>query len=94
LEKGDFKLRVRAMEAERQLERSRLVEKNIFSTTLAALFMQGGVTLATVGRGLALSTPLSYAMFAASVAVVLRIPYGIMQLKKLDAYNERFGVKK
>lgn len=94
LERGDFKLRVRAMEAERQLERSKLVEKNIFATTLSALFLQAGVSLATVGRGLALSTPLSRVMFIAALAMGIRIPYGIIQINKLDAYNARFGVKK
>lgn len=87
-------MRVRAMEVERQLERSKLVEKNIFSVALTALFLNAGVSLATVGRGLTASTPLSRAMFIAAFALGTRIPYGIMKINKLDAYNERFGVKK
>ena len=82
------------MEVERQLQRSKLVEKNIFAVALAGLFLNAGVTLATVGSRLAASTPLSRAMFIAAIAIGIRIPYGIMQINKLDAYNERFGVKK
>lgn len=82
------------MEVERQLQRSKLVEKNIFTAALAGLFLNAGVTLATVGRGMVASTPLSRAMFVVAIALGARIPYGIMQVNKLDAYNERFGVKK
>ena len=94
LEKGDFKLRVRAMEVERQLQRSQLVEKNIFAAALSGLFLNAGITLATVGRELVASTPLSRAMFIAAFVMGSRIPYGIRKINKLDAYNERFGVKK
>lgn len=92
LEKGDFKLRVRTTEVERQLQRSKLVEKNIFAAALSGLFLNIGVSLATVGREVVASTPLSRAMFIAAFAMGTRIPYGIMQINKLDAYNERFGV--
>lgn len=94
LEKGDFKLRVRAMEVERQLQRSKLVEHNIFAAVLCGLLLNSGIALVTVGQGVMLSTPASRALFAAALVLGLRVPYGISQVVKLDRYNARFGVKK
>jgi hypothetical protein len=94
LEKGDFKLRVRAMEVERQLQRSKLVEKNIFAAVMSGLFLNTGICLATVGKEVVFATPLSRAMFVAALALGLRVPYGITKVTSLDRYNERFGVKK
>jgi hypothetical protein len=82
------------MEVERQLQRSKLVEKNIFAAVLSSLFLNTGICLATVGREAMFSTPLSRAMFVAAFALGLRVPYGIQQVNSLDRYNERFGVKK
>jgi len=94
LEKGDFKLRVRALEVERQLQRSRLVQKNIMNAVMSGLFMQTGTVLVVLGKSMSASSPLSKMLFAVAFIFGVRVPYGLFQLQKLDATNERFGVKK
>merc|ERR1711982_199742 len=47
LEQGDFKLRVRALEAERMLERSKIFNNNLFNAVLSCLFLNSGLCLST-----------------------------------------------
>lgn len=93
LEQGDFKLRVRAPEVERQNERNKLVQKSIFSGVLSCMFLNAGTALSVAGRGLAFASPAARAAFVLSVIAGLRVPYAIRQINKLDKNNERFGVK-
>lgn len=93
LERGDFKLRVRAMEVERQMERSKMVQKSTFEAVLACLLVQGGVAMITAGSGLYVAQPISRILFGAAGILGLKIPFGLMQIKKLDNYNERYGIK-
>jgi len=94
LEQGDFKLRVRALEVERQLARGKLVDKNTFNAVLSGLFLNTGICFATLGQGAAMSLPLSRALFAASALFGASVPLGLMKLKKLDKYNAKYGVKR
>jgi len=93
LERGDFKLRVRAMEVERQLDRSKLVQKNTFEAVLAGVFLQSAISLAAYGSGLSMAQPVSRVLFGAAAFFGIRVPLGIARLNKLDRYNERYGVK-
>jgi hypothetical protein len=70
-----------------------LVEKSIYDTALSALLLQGAMSVASFGTGTALAIPLSRAFLAAAVVVGVRVPMGALQLRKLDKYNERYGVK-
>jgi len=94
LEQGEFKLRVRSLEVERQNQRSNLVLKNTFSAVLATLCLQSGVLLHTIGRSLSFSTVLGRVFYIASLIIGARVPYGIYQVNKLDKYNEKYGVKR
>ena len=94
LEKGEFKLRVRSLEVERQNQRSTLVLKNIFSAVLATLFLQTGVVFSTVGSTLAVSTPVARTFYGAALLLGLRVPYGIRQVNRLDRYLERYSGKR
>jgi len=93
LEKGDFKLRVRAMEVERQLERSKLVQKNTFEAVLAGVLLQSALALSAYGTGFAAVQPVSRILLGAAAIVGVRVPFGLVRLGKLDRYNERYGVK-
>lgn len=93
LEKGDFKLRVRALEVERQLERSKNVQKNTFNAVIVGVFVQSALLLATCGNGLRASVPLSRVLLAGATVFGTKVALGIAKLNKLDRYNERYGVK-
>jgi len=94
LEQGEFKLRVRSLEVERQNQRSNLVLKNIFSAVLATLCLQSGVLLHTIGRSLSFARNLRKVFYFASLFFGARVPYGIFQVNMLDRNNEKFGVKR
>ena len=93
LEKGDFKLRVRAMEVERQLERSKIVQKNTFDAVLAGVLLQSAIALSTQSTGIAAAVPIARVLMGASAFFGIRVPLGVIRLSKLDRYNERYGVK-
>ncbi|KAL3756684.1 hypothetical protein ACHAWU_002587 [Discostella pseudostelligera] len=93
LERGELKPRVRAMEVERMIERNKYVQSNIFSAVLSCLFLNAGVSMATFGQSLIGARPLTRTFFAAAIMFGLRVPYGVfVKLRKLDEYNDRFGV--
>jgi len=110
LESGDFKLRVRALEAERRLTRADLVQSNIFKGVVATLIFNVGVMLLSQGEFLwaSMSTtkPVSHRVavrithgfgkvfVSGAVVLGIQILYGINKLKKLDKYLEKFGVKR
>ena len=93
LEKGDFKLRVRAMEVERQMERSKLVQRNTFDAVLATLLLQSAVTIATQATNFKYVLPLQRVLFCAAAVFGIRVPVGLTKLRRLDKNNERYGVK-
>jgi predicted unusual protein kinase regulating ubiquinone biosynthesis (AarF/ABC1/UbiB family) len=93
LEKGDFKLRVRAMEVERQLERSRMVQRSTFDAVLACLLLQSALSCVSLGGGLLAAQVASRVLFGAAAVLGVRIPLGLFRIQQLDKYNERYGVK-
>lgn len=100
LEKGEFKLRVRALEVERQLERTKLVQSNIFNAVLSGLLLNTGLCLIILSTSTGapigparFSRPLAKFMFTAAGVIGTRIPYGLIKLKNLDKYLARYGVK-
>jgi predicted unusual protein kinase regulating ubiquinone biosynthesis (AarF/ABC1/UbiB family) len=98
LEKGEFKLRVRAMEVERMMERSKIVQKNIFHSILSFAFLNTGILLSTVGRGALVSPiPVKWTLrlfYTTALFIGAKVPMGMRELKKLDDYNKKYGVKK
>lgn len=94
LERGDFKLRVRALEVERMMERNKIVQKNTFNAVLACLFLNTGVVLSTLGSGTLIAAPaVTRTIFGAAMLLGSRVPFGLIQLQKMDKYNERYGMK-
>ena len=94
LEQGDFKLRVRALEVERMMDRSKIVQKNTFHAVLSCAFLNTGILLSSVGSGPMASKYVIRAVFAAAAVIGTRVPLGMRELKKLDEYNDRYLVKK
>ena len=102
LEQGEFKLRVRALESERKLERQEIVMSNIFSAVVAGVAMNAAVALtvlAGVGgaagaqgaawkKALAWGAKLTWVAFAVAAA---RVPLGMKKVRALDQYFEKFG---
>lgn len=93
LERGDFKLRVRALEVERQLERSKLVQHNTFQAIASGLLLQGAISLLTVGSGLAYARPVGRVCLGFAALAGLQVPLGLFKVRKLDRYNEGYGLK-
>jgi len=97
LERGDFKLRVRASELERAEERSKLVQQNLLQAVISCLFFQGSLSLSVFGTGKGLNVvvqPLTRLCLGAAVFLAIRVPLGMLKVRKLDKYNERYGVKR
>ena len=99
LEQGDFKLRVRAMEVERMMERSKIVQRNTFNTIVSFAFLNTGILLSTVGRSLLLSSliPTNWslrALYGAAFFIGVKVPMGVRELNKLDEYNKKYGLTK
>jgi predicted unusual protein kinase regulating ubiquinone biosynthesis (AarF/ABC1/UbiB family) len=93
LEKGELKPRVRAMEVERMIKRNKLVQSNIFSAVLSCLFLNSAMSVAVLGQNMLFAKPVTKTFIAAAIAFGLRVPYGVfVKLRKLDEYNERFGI--
>lgn len=93
LEQGEFKLRVRALEVERALERSRIVQSNIFRAVVSCLFLNTGIVLSSIGKGVFSSKPVLRFVFASAFITGGTILPGLRKLKSLDEYNEKFGQK-
>ena len=94
MEQGEFKLRVRALEVETAMERSKLVQSNIFAAVASGLLMNTGLCLASVANGLTGAVPMSRVMFAAALIVGAKVPVGILKVTNLDKYRENYGLKK
>lgn len=105
LEQGDFKLRVRALETERALERSAMVQSNIFNAVCCGVLLNGALTLAATAAGVgggAVGTRLgtagakllAKAMVVAATVFGVQVPYGINKVRNLDKYFEKYGRKK
>jgi len=94
LEQGDFKLRVRALEVERMIERSKLVQKNTFAAVVSCLCLNSAMCLATFGKTAAASRPLTKLLLGVGAIFAARVPYGLNQLRNLDDYNEKYGIKR
>mmetsp|Transcript_5148 Transcript_5148/g.5695 ORF Transcript_5148/g.5695 Transcript_5148/m.5695 type:complete len:938 (-) Transcript_5148:294-3107(-) len=93
LEKGDFKLRVRALEVERQNERSGLVLRNSYEMIFLGVLLQTGISLLTVGSGLKGARPLGRIILGAATVVTARVPLNLLKVRKLDKYYEKYDMK-
>jgi predicted unusual protein kinase regulating ubiquinone biosynthesis (AarF/ABC1/UbiB family) len=93
LEKGDFKLRVRATDVERQMERSRLVQQNMFHAVFSCLILQGAMSLVSLGGDLRWAKLTSKFLLGTATLVALRMPFLFYKLVQLDKYNQRYGVR-
>jgi predicted unusual protein kinase regulating ubiquinone biosynthesis (AarF/ABC1/UbiB family) len=105
LEKGDFKLRVRALEVERQLERTKLVQSSTFQAIISCLLLQTALVVLSSSTAGIIPTPsfiknptlvsrtIGRALLAVASFVMIRIPLDMMKINALDKYNERYGVK-
>lgn len=92
LEQGDFKLRVRALDVERQMERSKLTQRTTFQAVMAGLFLQSAMSVMLTGIvPSGVSKPLGRGLLAAAAAFGISVPLGLRKVRKLDKYNERYG---
>ena len=81
------------MEVERQNERSKLIQQNTYEGILALLLIQGAVHLLTIGSGLRGAKAISRALLAGGAFLAARVPLGLLKIRRLDKYNENYGLK-
>mmetsp|Transcript_12123 Transcript_12123/g.28760 ORF Transcript_12123/g.28760 Transcript_12123/m.28760 type:complete len:949 (+) Transcript_12123:349-3195(+) len=93
LEKGDFKLRVRALEVERQNERSGLVVRNSYEVMFLGVLLQTGISLLTVGSGIKGARPVGRLLLGAASVLTARIPFNLLKVRQLDKYYEKYNMK-
>jgi predicted unusual protein kinase regulating ubiquinone biosynthesis (AarF/ABC1/UbiB family) len=94
LEKGDFKLRVRASELERELERSKILQRGTLEAVLSGVLLQSALTLMSVGNSGKWVVPASRTIISVAAVLAVRVPLAMLRIRKLDKYNERYGVSK
>lgn len=94
LEKGDFKLRVRASELERELERSKILQRGTLEAVVAGVLLQAALTLVASGSSGRWVLPASRTVIGLAAALAVRVPLTLLRIRKLDKYNERYGVSK
>ncbi len=87
------------MEVERMMERSKIVQKNIFHAVLSFAFLNTGILLSSVGRSSLSATilPTKWTLrllYGAAVFIGAKVPLGMREIQKLDSYNKRYGLKK
>ena len=90
---------MRALEVERMMERSKIVQRNIFNSVLSFAFLNTAILLSTVGRSSLSSAliPTKWTLrllFGVAFFMGSKVPLGMRELAKLDEYNKRYGVKK
>lgn len=81
---------MRASELERAEERSKLVQKNMLQAIVSCFFLQGSMTASTLGKGLKLAQPITQFSLGVALFFAVRVPLGLLKLRKLDNYNERY----
>jgi len=94
LEQGDFKLRVRSLEVERMMDRSKIVQRNTFHAVLACAFLNTGILMSSVGKGPMTSKLALRAIFGAALLIGSKVPLGMRELKRLDDYQSRYIKKR
>lgn len=94
LERGDFKLRVRAAELERAEERTRLVQRNLLHGVMSCFFLQAAMSTTVLGKGWQVAVPVTKACVGVALFFAIRVPLGLVKVQKLDKYNEKYGVKR
>jgi len=94
LEQGDFKLRVRALEAERMLERSKIFNNNLFNAVISCLFLNSGLCITSVATANPVALPVARSMYVVATFFAAQIPFGIVKLRRFEKYLEKYGVKK
>lgn len=93
LERGDLKLRVRTQEVERELERSKIIQRGTLEAVLSGVLLQVAVVLAPVGGSKRWARPVMKALFGASAFLAARLPIMFLRLRRFDKYYERYGVR-
>jgi len=76
------------------MERTKLVQSNIFAAVISGLMLNTGICLASVASGTVGAIPLSRIMFAAATFAGLKVPLGMLKVRQLDKYREEYGLKK
>ena len=61
---------------------------------LSVFFLQGSMTASTLGKGFKFAKPVAQVCLGAAVFFATRVPLGLLKVRKLDKYNERYGVKR
>lgn len=94
LEQGDFKLRVRALEAERALKRADIVQANTFNAVLGGVCLNTGLCVTMLGNTFGMAVPVSRLLLGAALFFGVRVPLGMKKLKKTDESYAKFNVKR
>ena len=76
------------------MERNKITQKNIFHAVISCMCLNTGVVCATIGSEIISSKPMLRFIFGAAAVAAVKVPMGLLDLKKLDDYNARYGVKK
>jgi len=90
MERGELKVRVRALEAEQRLQRLELISSNTNTAMIGGLLLNTGMVLSAIAE----PTLLARGLVWAGLAACGKWAMGIVKLKQLDKKLENYKVKK
>eukprot|EP00286_Rhodomonas_abbreviata_P019366 CAMPEP_0181297322 /NCGR_PEP_ID=MMETSP1101-20121128/5177_1 /TAXON_ID=46948 /ORGANISM="Rhodomonas abbreviata, Strain Caron Lab Isolate" /LENGTH=678 /DNA_ID=CAMNT_0023402249 /DNA_START=185 /DNA_END=2221 /DNA_ORIENTATION=- len=92
MERGELKVRVRALEAEQRLQRLELITSNTNAAMVAGLLLNTGIVLSAISGG---NPPLfARGLVWAGMAATVKWASGVLKVKQLDKKLSNYNVKK
>ena len=82
-------MRVRALETERMLERSKIFNNNLFNAVISCLFLNSGLCITSVATANPVALPVARSMYVVATFFAAQLPFGFVKLRRYEKYLEK-----